>query len=209
MAPDAESSEEWVLLSTATHRTGELSPTYRWYPGYARRDLESAIQADRIELRGQPVGRRPGGAPVLIAEPITPKHELDLIYNALKARRPGPLGAETLFREVEVEWTRLEIYFRTFVVKHLNLGKSAAGGMGSIRGRHEGRDKAIMNRLNTGARPGNDLNWPWKKFWYQIRDDCNGWADKHNNKPKWGFSDRSITRATQALMKKFQAGGGS
>ena len=47
MAGHTKLEGEWLLLSVAVARMGELSPIYRTFPGYACRDLEIAIRARR------------------------------------------------------------------------------------------------------------------------------------------------------------------
>ena len=118
MTSNPEVAAEWIRLSTAVARMSEIHLAYRTYRGLARRDLETAIRAGRIRTRGCPVGP-PEPLPEEIEGPITFMHELDLIHDSLKERRPGPLGPTTLFRNVEVEWTGAASYLRSL---------SASGG---------------------------------------------------------------------------------
>jgi hypothetical protein len=54
------------------------------------------------------------------------------------------------------------------------------------------RDAAISNRLTRGEQPGSTV--PWKQFCDSVRDDCDGWADRKQKRPKRGFGDRTIKR---------------
>jgi len=103
------------LLSTAVVRMAELSPTYRSYSGLAHRDLEKAIRADRVELRGHAIGAR-AGSPVTIPRPLSPRYEVNLHHNTVLLKRPGPSGAELLFRDVEIEWTGAAEYLRGVLI---------------------------------------------------------------------------------------------
>jgi hypothetical protein len=116
MVPDGEGGDEWILLSTAIARMSELHPAYRSHPGYARRDLENAIRADRAILRGRSTGAL-DDPPVVITWPVTSRQELDLFHNTLSERRPGPLGGVTLFRDAQIEWTGIARYLRAFAVE--------------------------------------------------------------------------------------------
>jgi hypothetical protein len=111
-----QGAADWIRLSTAVARMSEIDPAYRTYRGLARRDLEIAIRAGRVRIRGCPVGP-PEPPPEEIEGPITPDYELDLIRDSLKERRAGPLqatlGSMTLFRSVEVEWTGAARYLRS------------------------------------------------------------------------------------------------
>jgi hypothetical protein len=110
-------TEDWVPLSTCVARMRELHPVYSSHVGYARRDLEAAIRAGRAVLRGR--GTEGIGAIIVpITEPITTRHKLDLHHNALGRRtRPGPLGNETIFRDVEIDWTSAASYLRAFAIE--------------------------------------------------------------------------------------------
>jgi len=115
MAVSLEGGGEWLLLSTAVARMSELHPGYRSFPGYARGDLECAIQASRVLIRGCSPGAL-NHPPELIAEPITNSHRLNLIHNTLSERGRGSMGYNTLFRDVEVEWTGAERYLHKFAL---------------------------------------------------------------------------------------------
>jgi len=91
MASDPQGAE-WIRLSTAVARMCEVASAYRNYVGLARRDLETAIRAGRVRIRGCSVESLEG-PPVEIGGPITSQHELDLVRDSLSERRPGPLGA--------------------------------------------------------------------------------------------------------------------
>jgi hypothetical protein len=116
MTPGIENGEEWISLSMAVARMSELHPVYRTYPGYAHRDLESAIRAGRARLRGRrfQVADSP---PVSITERLSERYLLDLHYNAFSRRIPGPLGRETLFWEVEIEWSSVAGSLRAFALE--------------------------------------------------------------------------------------------
>ena len=112
MIADLQEPADWLLFSTCVARMCELHPVYRFYPGYARRDLESAIQAGRTLLRGRRPGRE-DQPPHLIDGRITARHRLDLIHNSLSERRPGPSDANVLlFHDVEIEWNTIKEYLR-------------------------------------------------------------------------------------------------
>lgn len=111
MVADLQEPDDWLLLCTCVARMSELHPVYRSYPGYAQRDLESAIRAGRAILRG----RRPGRAdhpPDAIDGPIIARHRLDLIHNSLSERTPRPSGDIVQFRDLEIEWSKIKEYLR-------------------------------------------------------------------------------------------------
>lgn len=108
--PNVDSGDDWVPLSTAVARMGELGPIYRTHRSPARSHLENAIRANRIELRGHRVGAR-SGPPVAIG-PVSFRHEVNLFHDTLSLRRPGPSGPELLFRDVELEWIGAARYLR-------------------------------------------------------------------------------------------------
>ena len=157
---------DWILLSTAVVRMTELSPTYRLRPGLAHRDLEYAIGADRVELHGHPIGAR-AGPPVAVPRPISPRYEVNLHHNTILLRRPGPLGAELSFRDVEIEWIGAAKYLRRFVtespvVEPITTATDAtdlasntveAGGK-RARGPSPKKRKAIMEAMEIGIREG-------------------------------------------------------
>jgi hypothetical protein len=88
----------------------ELSPSYRFYPGRARGDLEIAIRAGRVILRGR---GHPDTGPEVFDEPITARHRIDLIHDTLSERRPGPSDSSVLLlRDVEIEWHRTKVYLQ-------------------------------------------------------------------------------------------------
>jgi hypothetical protein len=116
MTPDIENGVEWIPLSMAVARMSELHPVYRSHPGYARRDLESAIRAGRARLRGRRF-RVPDSPPVPITESLSERYQLDLHHNAFSRRIPGPLSRETLFWEVEIEWTSIASSLRAFALE--------------------------------------------------------------------------------------------
>jgi hypothetical protein len=118
MTPSSATGNDWIPLSMAVARMGELHPIYRRYPGWARRDLDNTIRAGRALLRGRPPDAADRAPPTIISGPISGRHKLDLHHNVLTLRtRPGPLGMETITRDVHIEWTSVEGYLR----------KSAAG----------------------------------------------------------------------------------
>jgi hypothetical protein len=162
MAPKGE----WILLSTAVVRMAELSPIYRSYPGLARRDLEKAILADRVELRGYPIGAR-AGSPVAVPRPLSPRHEVNLHHNTILLRRPGPSGAGLLFRDVEIEWAEAAKYLRRFVPESPVVGAIATAtnatdlasntvevGGKRARGPLPKKRKAIVEAMEAGIREG-------------------------------------------------------
>jgi hypothetical protein len=215
MAPDLESGSEWILLSMAVARMSELHSVYRSYTGYALRDLETAIRAGRAVLRGSWIGA-PDQPLVPVTEPIAAK--LDLYHNTLSRRtRPGPLGYETVFRNVQIEWIGLAQYIRANALAVWGADHSGDTGLEradkslqpaaisnrkmrtGLRAMHELRDEAIIKRLRDGARPGQDPECSWKTFCHSIRKDTNGWISG-SKLPKRGFSDKSIQRVTRALQ---------
>jgi len=155
MSPDGGGADEWLLLSATVARMSELHPVYCSYPGYARRDLETAIRAERARIRGLS-----GEGDVVTIGRLTGNHRLDLIQNTLTERRPGPMGDRILFWNVEIEWTGISSYLRAFAVKRLDKGvvasphKDAADGTRTQPDKTSQRDVAIANKL--GARPGQD-----------------------------------------------------
>ena len=99
------------FLSACVARMSELHPVYRTRLGFARRDLENAIQAGRTVLRG----RRPGRAdhpPDVIDWPITARYRLDLTHDSLSERKPGPSGDIVQFWGVEIEWNKIKEYLQ-------------------------------------------------------------------------------------------------
>jgi hypothetical protein len=111
MVADLQETDDWILLSTCVARMSELHPVYRSYPGHARDNLATAIRAGRISLRGRST-KALSDPPVSITFPINNNHRLDLVHNSLSVRKRGSPDGETLFREVEVEWTAAENYLR-------------------------------------------------------------------------------------------------
>jgi hypothetical protein len=237
MAPHLESGSDWILLSTAVARMSELHSVYRSHTGYALRDLETAIRAGRAVLRGSWTGA-PDQPLVPVTEPLAAK--LDLHHNTLSRRtRPGPLGYETVFRNVQIEWIGLAQCIRANALALWGADHSSdtsleradkspqpaaisadhSGDTGleradkslqpaaisnrktrtGLRAKHELRDKAIMERLRNGARPGQDPECSWKTFCHSIRKDANGWISG-SKLPKRGFSDKSIQRVTRVLQ---------
>jgi hypothetical protein len=116
MVGDLQQPNDWLLLSMCVARMGELHPVYRSRLGYARRDLETAMRAGRISLRGRSTEAL-GDPPVPITFPITNNHRLDLIHNSLSQRKLGLLDGATLFRDVEVEWTGVARYLRALAAE--------------------------------------------------------------------------------------------
>jgi hypothetical protein len=110
MVSDPKGLDEWILTSACVARMSELSPSYRFYPGRARGDLENSIRAGRVLLRGR---RHPDTAPEVFDEPITARHRIDLIHDTLSKRRPGPSDSSVLLlRDVEIEWHRTKAYLQ-------------------------------------------------------------------------------------------------
>jgi hypothetical protein len=64
------------------------------------------------------------------------------------------------------------------------------------------REAAIAATLKNGACPGQDPGWPWQKFCDIIRDQADGWTDRHNGLCKRGFSNKVIERAARRLMQQ-------
>jgi hypothetical protein len=121
MVHEAQGPEEWILLSTCVARMSELHPIYVSHQGYARRDLEKAIQAGRIVLRGC----RPGltdPTPEVIDGQIAATHRIDLIHNTLSERRPGLSDDISVFRDVEIEWNKTKAYLLTYAVEYMLKG---------------------------------------------------------------------------------------
>jgi hypothetical protein len=50
------------------------------------------------------------------------------------------------------------------------------------------------------AQPGPDKTW--KQFCDEIRDQCDGWTNKHNGKAKRGYGDKTIKRKARKLRDK-------
>jgi hypothetical protein len=117
MVTDRPLPNDWILLHTCIARMGELHAFYRSFRGYAERDLEAAVRAGRAALRGC----RPGRAdhpPETIGAPITARHRLDMVHNALGERRPGPSDHSVLlFRDVEIEWNAIKEYLQAGAAK--------------------------------------------------------------------------------------------
>jgi hypothetical protein len=121
MVADLQEPHDWLLLSTCIARMSELHPVYRLRLGFARRDLEAAIQAGRTNLRGRSTEAL-GDPPVPITFPITNNHRLDLIHNSLSEPKRGLLDGETLFRDVEVEWMGVAKYLRALATESWPIG---------------------------------------------------------------------------------------
>jgi hypothetical protein len=113
MAGHTKLEGEWLLLSTAVARIGELSPIYRTFPGYACRDLEIAIRARRVPIRGRSTSSSSYTIrPAIIDWPVDSSHRLDLVHDTLSQRARH--DDVTLFLSVEVKWTKkLSAYLRT------------------------------------------------------------------------------------------------
>ena len=62
------------------------------------------------------------------------------------------------------------------------------------------RDEAIRKRLENGEHPASTETWD--RFCDHIRDDCAGWKDKKERKPKRGYSDRQIKRVVSKLRQR-------
>lgn len=124
MASALNGEGEWILLSEAVARMAEISPVYRSYPGRARDELERAIKARRVPLRGRPPGFR-DEAPRLISMPITPAHELKWDRNSLveRERRRGH-GATLIFEDVELNWPPTAEYLRSLTPEATPQGVS-------------------------------------------------------------------------------------
>jgi hypothetical protein len=148
MAPEGD----WILLSTAVVRMAELSPAYRLRPGLAHRDLEYAIRADRVELRGNPIGARPG-SPVAVPRPISPRYEVNLHHNTILLRRPGPSGAELLFRDVEIEWTSASKYLGTILAASASTPTAPPSEVKTAPANSSGVTAAKVGALKRGRRP--------------------------------------------------------
>jgi hypothetical protein len=56
--------------------------------------------------------------------------------------------------------------------------------------------EAIMH-LMKAHQPGR--NMPWDVFCDTVRDNCDGWTDRKNRKPKRGFGDKTIKRFVKSL----------
>jgi hypothetical protein len=102
---------EWILLSTAVARMGELNPVYRTRTGAARHDLEWAIFAGRMSLSGRPFREKVRQS---IEGLTSSEHRLDLIRNTVRKRGVRPPYEDTiLFLEVQIEWSRAAAYLRS------------------------------------------------------------------------------------------------
>jgi hypothetical protein len=123
MAPDFESGGDWVLLSMAVVRMGELNPAYRRFLDSARSELMRMIQAGRAHLRGH-ANQAPNGPWISIIDPITPRHTLNLFHNSLSIRT-GPHSYETLFRDVQIEWNSVVSYLCPPLVESLRNPRGA------------------------------------------------------------------------------------
>jgi hypothetical protein len=148
MPPSFEVEDEWILLSTAVARMSELNAKYRTYLGEARRDLETAIRAGRISLRGR-LAWALDDPPQRMIQPITSRHRLDLIHDTLSERRPGPVGDAILLREVQLEWTGAAKYLRAFPPGN---GKPARGAVVRPAGTAQVTG-AMTGKRATGRRP--------------------------------------------------------
>lgn len=111
MGLDLQKPDEWLYLSTCVARMSELNAGYSTYPGYARRDLETAIRAGRAILRGLRSGME-DQPPEVFNMPVTARHRLDLTHDTLSERKRGPLGYIAVLRHVEINWTRIEKYLQ-------------------------------------------------------------------------------------------------
>jgi hypothetical protein len=110
MAP-AHSGNDWVLLSTAVARMGELDPLYIKHTGAARNALDRAIFAGRMSLSGRPIGERDRQP---IEGLISSEHRLDLIRDTIRKRGVRPPYEDTiLFLDVQIEWSGAAAYFRS------------------------------------------------------------------------------------------------
>jgi hypothetical protein len=116
MDANHQEPEEWISLFSCVARMGELHQNYRSYLGWARGDLEATICAGRAALRGRRHGLADSSLEV-ISEPITARHRLDPIHNTLSERKPGPLGYDVLFRDVEVEWSKIKGHLQRIATK--------------------------------------------------------------------------------------------
>jgi len=58
--------------------------------------------------------------------------------------------------------------------------------------RNDALNAAIKRRLESGEDPGRNI--PWDTFCVKVRDDCNGWTNRKQNKAKNGFGDKTIQR---------------
>jgi hypothetical protein len=128
MAGHTKFKSEWLLLSTAVARMGEVSPIYRTFPGYACRDLEIAIRVRRVPIRGRSTlsHRIP---PAIIDWPVDSSHRLDLVHDTLSQRARH--DDVTLFLSVEVKWTKeLSAYLRT-IAADLLQGTTAVRATGT------------------------------------------------------------------------------
>jgi hypothetical protein len=130
----------------------ELSPTYRSYPGLARRDLENAIRADRIKLRGDPIGAR-SDHPIATAGPISPRHEINLIHDTLSLRRPGPSESELLFRNVKIDWTSASKYLGTVLAASTSTPTVPPSEVKTAPANSSGVTAAKVGALKRGRRP--------------------------------------------------------
>jgi hypothetical protein len=141
MVTDFPQPNDWILLSACVARMGELHRVYRFYPGYAQRDLEAVIRGGRAALRG----RRPGQAdhtPETIGTPITSRHRIDPIYNALSERSAGPFGDNVLFRDVETDWNKIKGDLREFAIKCWPTDEALALGAKSKQRKQLTRERA-------------------------------------------------------------------
>jgi hypothetical protein len=104
------SRSEWILLSTAVARMGELDPVYIKHTGAARNHLDWAIFAGRMSLTGRPF-REKDRQP--IEGLISSEHRLDLIHDTIRQRGVRPPYEDTiLFLEVQIEWRGAAAYLR-------------------------------------------------------------------------------------------------
>jgi len=99
-------AEDWILCSTAVERMAELNPIYQRFRGAAIGRLESAITAGRLLLQGRPPGSDEFKR---ITDALTSRHRLDLIHNRLSVRL-RPHQDDTLFNDVQIEWTHAAKY---------------------------------------------------------------------------------------------------
>ena len=130
-SPDAE---DWILLSTAVARMAELHPAYRTYPGYARRDLEKMIRADRARLRDSATE-----PPLPISGPITSRNDVDLLHNRIRERRPGPTGSNwPLFCIVQIEWNTAAVHLQQFAVLTFSIQAAITSPNSAVSKRAKG-----------------------------------------------------------------------
>jgi hypothetical protein len=171
--------------------------------------VDAAIAAIRGDLKTSE-----GGAAVMLLEALS--------SGAVRARQKGVAGIvpRSRWREVDLNGWSVQTLIRInaedlhcWIVERLppaspplNTRESDPEDIATMVDElaQAGSDRApptltaaIERRLAEGADPPLTVSWP--QFCDTIRDDADGWIDKHKGKIKRRFSDKTINRATRRL----------